>query len=822
MKRHKVRKGHVRIGKSIKGKILLMGGVAILASVVLGMVGVTSLNKNNRNNEVLKKINQINLYQYENQSLDTSYLYFLEESYLESIVNNLEKMEKNTQEAKKIAGNNFSKNLYTVGETINTCKDNYNQIKALSSERGYTTDIGEYQKFLIDDENLKQTFAVVKDDKSWIDGSWMDIIGGTEIPVEGDKTLIKITYTSDIPKAGKRDFFLARIGGTAVDYSGMLYINNITFHKGEKSIPLDLKALSQVDISGSYGDALKSQKLQEFNGQQSIGAEGVFTAANASWEEISVKIPASAYDMQEYDTVTYDLYMEPGNFTGLQIACAFAEKYDFAKAITTLNNNFSLYSQSVVEGNDVTNESQAIRDLFEEITKNIKIYINNNEQQGEINQKIADKQAQFESITEKDNQVLTLKKENIELSSQLTKLTSSVREKIEEDTAKSKNQLVRVIWIVLVVSTAVIAFITLYISKSMNRSMDRFKDTLSQMTEGNLKVRASASGKDEFSIFGTYLNEFLERLSEVIQSAQEISETVKHSGVTLDAMANSSNITSSEIGNAVEEISNGATTQAGEIDIASGEITEMGKVFGEIVENVEDLGRMAGEMQQVSNESALFMQELSNANTRTADAFSQVSQQIHTTNESVKRIGEATELITSIANQTNLLSLNASIEAARAGEAGKGFAVVATEIQKLADQSSSSADIIKEIIEEVAREAELTVNIVDEVTKIVGTQQEKLVETQEKFNTLGEGIKKSGTETEFIKKRTAVCDNARNKVEDIIINLSSISEQNAASTEETTASMLELNKTIEHLVEAAKQLKDMADSLESDLKFFRI
>ena len=227
-------------------------------------------------------------------------------------------------------------------------------------------------------------------------------------------------------------------------------------------------------------------------------------------------------------------------------------------------------------------------------------------------------------------------------------------------------------------------------------------------------------------------------------------------------------------------------------------------------------------MKQVSSESARFMKELSDANAKTSTAFAQVVQQTYTTNESVQKIREAAELITSIANKTNLLSLNASIEAARAGEAGKGFAVVATEIQQLAEQSSSSADIIKEIIEELTNEAERTVSIVDEVTQIVQEQQEKLVATQEKFDVLENGIAESDQKTTTIKECTEICDNARNKVEEIIVNLSSISEENAASTEQTTASMLELNEVITNLADKAAQLKEMAEKLETDLKFFRI
>lgn len=813
---------HGSLGQSIKGKILIMGGVAILASVVLGGVGITALNKNSRNNEVLKEINQINLSQNENQSLDTSYLYFLEDSYLENIVANLEQMEKDTKAAKKAASGKVSKELTSIGDTIADTKDNYSQIRELSAERGYAEGTGEYEKFAANDEDLSTIFATVKDDKSWVDGSWEDITAPVEQVTVGDKTYSKFTYTTQLPKEGKRDYLVTRLGGTGAGFSGEMYFNNIVLHGSNGDTQIDLSTLTQDDISGSYGDALQECSIEDFNGMSSLAAQGVYTVENASWEEVSLKFPINSYDVQDYDTVSYDLYLESGNYAELRMAVALSEKYDFQKALDSLNSQFLTYSKHVVEGKDVAEESQAITDLFTEINDSIGIYITNEDQKQEITQKLSDKQSQFKAMAENDNQVLELKKENIELSTKLTELTSTVSKQVETDTNNSKARLVVVMTVVLLASTGILLAITAYISRSMNRSIRKFKDTLSKMTEGDLTVRAEVAGKDEFSVFSSYVNQFLEKLSEVIYSAQQISETVKKAGEELDTMAKNSNTTSSEIGSAVEEISSGATNQAVEIDTASGEITQMGNVFGEIVENVEELGKMAMEMQQVSNESASFMKELSAANSRTTEAFSQVAQQTHTTNESVQKIREATELITSIASQTNLLSLNASIEAARAGEAGRGFAVVATEIQQLAEQSSSSADIINGIIEELSREAEQTVQIVDEVTQIVENQQEKLEETQEHFGVLGAGIEKSSKETANIKERTAVCDTARGKVEEIIVNLSAISEENAASTEETTASMIELNQTIERLVEEAKQLKDMANHLESDLKFFQI
>lgn len=381
----------MRLVQSIKGKILLMGGVAIAASVILGSGGITALNKNSRNNEVLKEINAINVAQSENQSLETSYLYFLDDSYLEKIVKNLSDMENDSKAAKKSASILEKKKLDTVAETIGECKDNYSQIRELASQRGYTSDVGEYQKFIANDEDLANTFAAVKDDQSWLDGSWSSISGGGQtIKIDG-KTYTKFVYKGKIPEGGKRDYLVARIGGNGAGYAGKVYFSNISFQKGSKKEKIDLSKVTDEDISGSYGDALKDQKITDFNKGKAIYFNSKFTASNAKWEEVSIKLPITSYAMQDYSTVTFEAYLEKGNYAELSLAAAFSDKYDFSGTFASINDNFATYSKHVMEGNDVADEAKALEAQFKEMTDNIPLYIFDKGQQSDVSSKLADK-----------------------------------------------------------------------------------------------------------------------------------------------------------------------------------------------------------------------------------------------------------------------------------------------------------------------------------------------------------------------------------------------------------------------------------------------
>lgn len=328
--------------------------------------------------------------------------------------------------------------------------------------------------------------------------------------------------------------------------------------------------------------------------------------------------------------------------------------------------------------------------------------------------------------------------------------------------------------------------------------------------------------KDEIGIMGRAIGVLRDELTEALREIFSQSARLHDAS---DAMNNSATETSQAVEQvelAISEIAQGATSQAQETQSATENVIIMGSMIEETNAEVESLRDNARTMRSAGEKAMDILAELNKINQRTKEAIEEIYEQTNTTNVSALKIKEATDMITDIAEETNLLSLNASIEAARAGEQGRGFAVVASQIQKLSEQSNESARQIAEIINLLITDSERTVETMEDVKEVISKQNEYVASTESAFKDVKDGIDKSIESVRVISGKTKELNESRIKVVDIVQDLTAIAEENAASTQETSASAEEVGAIMTNISENAKNLNQIADELKSNVDHFII
>ena len=324
---------------------------------------------------------------------------------------------------------------------------------------------------------------------------------------------------------------------------------------------------------------------------------------------------------------------------------------------------------------------------------------------------------------------------------------------------------------------------------------------IEEVSEGNLTVTVAETdlhAKDEVGDVLRSVHKLQTKLSSIVGDINLICEKVNDATNSLNEQAELSATHLSQIDIAVDEIAQGATTQAQETQ----ETTENVIVMGDMIEKnniqIENLNTITEDMNKTGENAIGTLKELEEINVNSKDAMEVIYNQTNTTNESAMKIQEAINLITDIAEETNLLSLNASIEAARAGEQGRGFAVVAGQIQKLAEQSNESARKIEEIVSSLLSDSDKAVA------------------------TIKAGVDQSVTSVNVIADSTKEIDKTRVSVVDSAQSLTSIAQENAASTEQTSAAVSELSEIVQEISRDAKNLEEIAQRLHSEFQFFKV
>ena len=381
------------------------------------------------------------------------------------------------------------------------------------------------------------------------------------------------------------------------------------------------------------------------------------------------------------------------------------------------------------------------------------------------------------------------------------------------------------------VSAAIVIFIVLgiisfLIASKMTRPIVEITNVIKRFSSLNFAespttIRISKR-KDETGQMARAIGDLREKLVTIVSQIKSQSELLYNASTELDTNASHTTSTVGNVETAVNEIATGATNQASETQKATDDIVNMGNMIEHTNSQVENLTSTANLMRESSEEAAATLKELDNINQQAIASIDVIYEQTNITNISALKIKEATTLISSIAEETNLLSLNASIEAARAGEAGRGFAVVASQIQKLADQSNESANQIDQIIHALIEDSEKAVKTMDEVKTIMNLQSENVHKTGQVFEQVRDGISSSISGVGEIATKTTQLDKARGDVVDVVQNLTAIAQQNAASTEETSASVMEVSNVMQEIMENANRLKEIASILEESMNSFTL
>lgn len=327
--------------------------------------------------------------------------------------------------------------------------------------------------------------------------------------------------------------------------------------------------------------------------------------------------------------------------------------------------------------------------------------------------------------------------------------------------------------------------------------------------------------KDEVGCMSRELITMKEQLTDIINSIKEQSDVISDTVHTIIENTQETTANIEQVDNAVGEIATGAGNQASETQKATENVIVIGDMIYKTSGEVKALSENSKKMKDIGDEATEVLHELNSITDDVMNATDSIYKQINTTNDSAQRIREAISLITSIAEETNLLSLNASIEAARAGEQGRGFAVVAAQIQKLAEQSNNSASQIENIIQELIEDSDSAVKTMDEVKTIIARQNDNINKTDKKFSEVKKGIDESIESVKGITKTADVMDSAKNEVVEIVQSLAAISEENAAGAQETSASVTQVTEIMVDLNNKATELENISAQLNELMERFK-